>query len=434
MARLVKIKGTATAEANDGLIADSNSKIPAVDASLITALSGTNVASGTIPIARIDTGTTANKIVQLDGSGKIPALDGSQLTNVSTSTKSSSNPTISTNPSGGVGSEWHNTSTGNMYICTDATAGANVWTNVGTGVDHIGTYKYQGETYGWRIGGGSGAMRINRYPFATQTNSTDVGALLSYGNLSCVGGAKSKTHGFKVGGDGGGTTPIDKFAFTTGSVSVTDHGDLVIGVYSGATAGNGDYIWKAGGYRYSPNGLLADIEKFATATDSNASKTGDLSNNQYLTSGNSSETHGYAAGGHTPGPGNGHGPATNQVHKWSFATDGNATDVLNLATTKGYTSSNSSTTHGYAHGGYPNINTIEKFPFASDSNATDVGDLVVAGDYCIGSSSTTHGYCSGNRNAPQNTIERYSFSVDGNSTDWADLDHSVGGGGSSAAS
>ena len=184
MARLVKIKGTATAEANDGLIADSNSKIPAVDASLITALSGGNIASGTIPTAQLDVGTTANKLVQLDGSGKLPAIDGSQLTNISTSTKSSSNPTIATNPSGGVGTEWHNTSTGNMYICTDATAGANVWTNVGAGEDNIGTYKFQGDTYGWRIGGGPSATQIDRYPFATQTNATDVGDCITYGGIS----------------------------------------------------------------------------------------------------------------------------------------------------------------------------------------------------------------------------------------------------------
>ena len=434
MARLVKIKGTATATANDGLIADSNSKIPAVDASLITTLSGGNIASGTIPTARLDVGTTANKLVQLDGSGKLPAVDGSQLTNVSTSTNSSSNPTITTNPSGGVGTEWHNTSTGDMYICTDATAGANVWKNVGVGSGHVGTYKFQGDTYAWRIGGGAAGVRIERYPFASQTNATDVGTCLAYGSLSCVGGAKSKTHGFRVGGDSTGTTPIDKFAFTSGTPTVTDQGDLTIGVYSGGVAGNGDYIWKAGGYRYSPNVLITDIEKFPVATDSNASKTGDLSNSQYLCSGQSSETNGYISGGHTAAGGGGHGPVTNQVHKWSFATDGNATDVLNLATSKGYTSSNCSTTHGYAHGGYPSINTIEKFTFAADNNATDVGDLVVAGDYCIGSSSNTHGYCAGNRNSPQNTIERYSFSADGNSTDWADLTHSSNGGGSSAAS
>ena len=429
MAKLVKIKGTATATANDVLIADSNSKIPAVDASLITTLSGGNIASGTIPTARLDVGTTANKLVQLDGSGKLPAVDGSQLTNVSTSTNSSSNPTITTNPSGGVGTEWHNTSTGDMYICTDATAGANVWKNVGTGEDNIGTYKFQGDTYAWRIGGGTGGIRIERYPFASQTNATDVGACLAYGSLSCVGGAKSKTHGFRVGGDSTGSTPIDKFVFTSGTPTVTDHGDLATGVYGAACAGNGDHIWKAGGY--ASGGLIDDIEKFATATDSNATKTGDLNTGvAYLAGGQSSETNGYMAGGHT---GN-YGPSSSPIRKWSFASDGNSTSPASLYQNQSYTSSNSSTTHGYAHGGYPGINVIQKFTFAADNNATDVGDLVVAGDYCIGSSSNTHGYCAGNRNSPQNTIERYSFSADGNSTDWADLSHSSNGGGSSAAS
>ena len=367
-------------------------------------------------------------------SGALPALDGSALTNMpGPITTSSNDPAIDTNPATGVGTLWGNTTSGELYCCTDATADANVWTNVGTGTTNVEpVYKHQGEIYGWRIGGGPSAVQIDRYPFATQTNATDVGDLATYGGIGCQGGACSKTHGFKVGGDGGGTTPIDKFAFTSGgSVSVTDHGDLAIGVYAGATAGNGDYIWKAGGYRYSPNGLIDDIEKFATATDSDASKTGDLNTGvAYLAAGQSSETNGYMAGGHTGT----YGPSSSPIRKWSFASDGNSTSPASLYQNQSYPSSNSSTTHGYAHGGYNGINVIQKFTFAADNNATDVGDLVVAGDYCIGSSSTTHGYAAGNRNAPQNTIERYSFSADGNSTDWADLNHTNNGGGNSAAS
>ena len=49
----------------------------------IGADNASNLASGTIPTARIDTGTTANKIIVLDGSAKLPAVDGSQLTNIS---------------------------------------------------------------------------------------------------------------------------------------------------------------------------------------------------------------------------------------------------------------------------------------------------------------------------------------------------------------
>jgi len=48
----------------------------------LTNLNASNIDSGTVASARLDTGTTANKILQLDGSAKIPAVDGSQLTNL----------------------------------------------------------------------------------------------------------------------------------------------------------------------------------------------------------------------------------------------------------------------------------------------------------------------------------------------------------------
>ena len=45
-------------------------------------------------------------------------------------TKSTSPPHLTTNPSGGVGTLWLRTTTGEMYCCTDATSNSNVWTNV----------------------------------------------------------------------------------------------------------------------------------------------------------------------------------------------------------------------------------------------------------------------------------------------------------------
>ena len=61
-------------------------------------------------------GTSANQLLQLDGSAKIPAVDGSLLTGIPVSfTKSSSDPVIATNPSGGVGTIWVNTTSGEVY-------------------------------------------------------------------------------------------------------------------------------------------------------------------------------------------------------------------------------------------------------------------------------------------------------------------------------
>jgi len=54
---------------------------------------------------------------------------------------SSSNPTISSNTVNGlplaVGQIWLNTTSGEMFSCTDATTNANVWTNIGDGTGSV---------------------------------------------------------------------------------------------------------------------------------------------------------------------------------------------------------------------------------------------------------------------------------------------------------
>jgi hypothetical protein len=51
--------------------------------------------------------------------------------------KSASDPTSNSNPSNGVGTIWANTTTGELYTCTDATTDANVWMNVGGGSGNL---------------------------------------------------------------------------------------------------------------------------------------------------------------------------------------------------------------------------------------------------------------------------------------------------------
>ena len=55
----------------------------------------------------------------------------------SINTKSASDPALNTNPSAGVGHIWLNTTSGEMYCCTDATTDANVWINIGDGTGDI---------------------------------------------------------------------------------------------------------------------------------------------------------------------------------------------------------------------------------------------------------------------------------------------------------
>ena len=122
--------------ANNTIVFDSNSKIPAIDGSQVTALNASAFSTGTLAIARIDAGTSgANKILQLDGNAKLPAVSGANLINAPGPTVSTSGPAIDTNPT--LGKKWINKTSGEVYICTDATAGANVWKNVGSGTGNI---------------------------------------------------------------------------------------------------------------------------------------------------------------------------------------------------------------------------------------------------------------------------------------------------------
>src|SRR6056300_1824260 len=59
------------------------------------------------------------------------------INDLSNATVSSSDPVYNTNPTGGVGSLWINSTSGEVYICTNATTNQNTWTNIGEGTGNI---------------------------------------------------------------------------------------------------------------------------------------------------------------------------------------------------------------------------------------------------------------------------------------------------------
>ena len=134
-----------TVGANKAVVLDSSGKLPTIDGSLVTTLNATQVTTGSIATARIDTGTTNGKVLVLDGSGNMPAIAAGSMTGVSSATKSASNPTVSTNPATGLGTKWINSTTGAIFILTDATAGANVWTNTGGTSGNIAPFAFPGD-------------------------------------------------------------------------------------------------------------------------------------------------------------------------------------------------------------------------------------------------------------------------------------------------
>jgi hypothetical protein len=357
----------------------------------------------------------ADNLVKLDANAKIPAGTGANLLNKPGPFTSASDPAIDSNKA--LGTEWLNTTSGEMYVCTDATTGANIWTNVGAGSGDISRYSWQGESFGYVHGGAGPSNEINRYSFATATAAgTDIGDLVT--SLSGAAGLSSKTHGYACGGLAGPhTNQIQKFDYSA-SVTTSDWDDLSSLRASCAPHSDGIHGFLSGGYLI--NGAEPTvIEKFPFASASGVIDVGDM-NFESRPAGCQSDTHGYPCGGEGTNP--------DHINKFAFASIANATSHgdLNAATGAGG-GGVSSTTHGYVGGGVGSSNVIQKFAFASNTTGTDVGNLTTTvSGMTAPASSTTYGYVSGSY-PPSNVIQRWSFSSDGNATDVGDLTYSTYG-------
>ena len=441
--------------ANRLVILDANGKIPALDGSNVTLLAGANFSTGTIPVARIDTGTAAGKVVKLDGNAKLPAVSGAALTGVAGATKNASNPVIATNPSGGVGTEWQNTTTGEIFICTDATAGANVWTSTGGRSGDITPPYFPGENYGYQVGGlnssvsAAASTQVARFSFTSDGNATDVADPAT--SVRYMASTNSyELAGYTMAGHhvspNTNVLDIQKLVFAT-NANMTDVGDMsancqgAVGVAS-STHGYGMYVGNGGSPSPGSAPYSNVIEKFSFSTEGNTTDVGDMPTWTYANTatGNSSSTHGYSGGGGgntSGGPGNTWVTVWDTIWKMAYSSDSNAVDAgndyLNYLSNQ---ANASSTTYGYALGGRTApgntaMNTIQKFPFASSANATDVGDLTVNGNMACGTSSLTYAYRAAGYDPYTDVIAKVSFATDGNSTDVGNLPTQQGYGGGS---
>jgi hypothetical protein len=373
---------------------------------------GSEILDGAITDAKIATGISASKLT-----GALPAVDGSAVTNFSPRAvvKNASDPTVSTNHANGVGTVWANTTSGEMFICTNATAGANVWTNVGAGTGDVQPYRFQGTIAGYVYGGTEPTSGdVQKFSFTSDGNATDVGNQSVQRNSYTA--ASSTTHGYCMGGSGGNV--IDKFAFASaGGFTMSDVGNLTQSVTYPSGMSTESYGFRAGG---SPN--TDRIDRLDFSSDGNATDWANLHTARSAASnGISGATHGYVAGG-----------ASDQIQKFQYSSQSNGTDVGNLLRAfENQSGATSSTTHGYVVGSssVPTAptNVIQKFPFASDTNSTDVGNIT-QGVFLPGTaSSTTHGYRAGGDTGSggnqTNVIDKWANASDGNATDVGDLAH-----------
>jgi hypothetical protein len=306
------------------------------------------------------------------------------------------------------------------------------WDRIRTVKDYNAENVFQGSISGYASGGVNPTPAvintIEKYSFTSDANATDVGDLLTI--LRDPSGQSSSTHGYVTGGDNGTTSNvIQKYPFAVDANSA-DVGDLtqVRREMAGASSNANGYA--SGGNAPTPIGLESNIiDKFPFSVDANATDVGDLTvQRRYVTAGQSSSTHGYASGGQE-GPAN--ADTSTIIDKFPFASDASATDVGDLIEQVRQAMGQNSASHGYHSGGrvyspvpasFTTSGVIQKFSFSTDGNASDVGDLTLVRFVASGSSSTSSGYTAGGGSpAAQNIIDKFPFASDANATDVGDL-------------
>ena len=243
-----------------------------------------------------------------------------------------------------------------------------------------GQYGYTaGTTRNYMSPGDPNGDEIQRYSFASSSNASTVQDM-NYPQIWAQG-SSSETHGYAHGGNRASppytsssaqpeSDRIDRYNFAT-NAAMTDVGDLafVESFLTGAQSLNWGYC--IGGF-----GNIQDIQRYSFTFEADAKDVGDLVVGRYGGGGASSTTHGYYMKGN---PGLPYAGGLNSVEKWSFSSDGNATNVSTMGALRNAASGNNSTTYGYCMGGSNNLgatqDNIDKIAFSNDSSTADIGNL-----------------------------------------------------------
>ena len=320
-------------------------------------------------------------------SGKIaqnPNRQSGAIGSIPSATKSASNPTKTTNPSSGVGAEWINTTSGAIFICTDATANDNTW------IAQTGSPISIGDRGIW-VGGSVGLFQVETNIWNTidyiSINTLCDSAL--FGDLSArkyeATGVSNGTNGRGVtcGGllwySGASTTSYNTMEYVTINTvgNVTDLGDMTSAYYSMSGCSNATddrgILW--GGQ--PPGGGNTHIDYFTITSTGNAADFGDTRQVRYsAATDNGTDDRGVSGGGDGPDTG------SNIIEYITISTTGNATDFGDLTQARFQFSatSNSVNNRGVFAGGIKAgtmYNIIDYITINSTGNATDFGDLTL---------------------------------------------------------
>ena len=225
---------------------------------------------------------------------------------------------------------------------------------------------------------------IFKFSFTSPYVGSNIGDL-TVANFRCYG-TSSPTDGYNTGGRGfpaPAPAPLvyltvhNKFPFAS-DTNATDNGDLTAGRYNTGGGNSSDVAsYFAGGFVPAQTNI---IEKIPFAAGGTATDVGDLVDSRHANTGSNDPASGFTMGGFSSSPGDAES-VQNVIQKFAFASDGNATDHSDLATGVHNAAGSSSQVSGYASGGISAtpagaaVNVLQKFPFANTTNGTDVGDL-----------------------------------------------------------
>ncbi len=363
--------------------------------------------------------------------GALPAIDGSNLTGVSgfPDTTSADDPATNTNPVGGVGTVWTNSTSGETYVCTDATTDANVWTNVGAGSGDVLPWVYAGSTSGYTFGGskGSGATNnsdhIDKYSFASGADAASSHvATLPYTKAYTNSAIISATHAYNMGGleatgPGNAHGLLTRFAFA----SDTQDNSITGYITNSGTIGSqtclsaGDYGFVCGGSRGSGS-PSDDVDKVSTVSDSNSTASADLSIPSYQRAPATDNVYGYLANGYKGGS-----PAgLTRIERMSFASEVNSGEIGNTASEGiGGSAGISSATHAYIPGHQSATTGVTyshamKYAFASSGITTSNTFATTESAGASASSESTGFIAMGatSGNVQSNQVDTFLFSSD----------------------
>ena len=381
-------------------------------------------------------GVSATKLT-----GALPAIDGQFLSNLPAGeimVKSAANPTNTANHS--AGTMWVNTTTGEMFVCTDATTDANAWTNVGPGETEVTTTYApageQGQTYGYMCGGNEHKDKLDKFSFANAGGTWANVATLSV-DRNGPNTNNSWTHGFiSAGYSSPYNFSIEKFAFASDG-STTNHADMAAhatyGYGCGSSDKDGGYGYLNGGRRTSGSGpsyTNNNVSRFPFESQSNATNVGSLQMWQDCPGNTVDRVNGYANYHGGMDAGSNHLPSYN--YRYAFASNVSSSQFSNMLAGNWhyYGEGSQSATDGFLAGGYEPSTAnytapqIQQHSFASLSNSVLWGSLSHGryGSACH--SSPDHGWSvSGIAGTSwnQNCIDKFSFASAGNSTDVGDM-------------